>query len=82
MQPVLHRREIRRDTVRILRAAAADKHLMLDAAQGLPTYDRPALVAWSTGAARADHPGLDSVFNHRRRGPSPIGRHGSLLAVI
>jgi hypothetical protein len=31
LQPVLQQRDIRYDTVRVLRAAAADKHLMLDA---------------------------------------------------
>ena len=48
MRPVLQQREIRRDTVRVLRAAAADKHVMLDAAECLPTYDRPALVVWAS----------------------------------
>jgi pimeloyl-ACP methyl ester carboxylesterase len=49
MKPVLQQREIRRDTVRVLRAAAAEKHLMLDAAECLPAYDRPALVVWASG---------------------------------
>ena len=49
IKPVLQQSEIRRDTVRVLRAAAADKHLMLDAAECLPTYDRPALVVWASG---------------------------------
>ena len=48
MKPVLQQREIRRDAVRVLRAAAAEKHLMLDAAECLPTYDRPALVVWAS----------------------------------
>jgi pimeloyl-ACP methyl ester carboxylesterase len=48
IKPVLQQREIRRDTVRVLRAAAADKHLMLDAAECLPGYDRPALVVWAS----------------------------------
>jgi pimeloyl-ACP methyl ester carboxylesterase len=48
IKPILHHREIRRDTVRALRAAGADKHLMLDAAECLPTYDRPALVVWAS----------------------------------
>jgi pimeloyl-ACP methyl ester carboxylesterase len=47
LQPILHRPEIRRDTVRLLRAAAADKHLLLDAADGLASYDHPALVVWA-----------------------------------
>jgi pimeloyl-ACP methyl ester carboxylesterase len=49
MRPILQQREIRRDTVRVLRAAAAKKHLMLDAAERLPNYDRPALVVWASG---------------------------------
>jgi pimeloyl-ACP methyl ester carboxylesterase len=48
MRPLLQQREIRRDTVRVLRAAAADKHVMLDAAECLPSYDRPALVVWAS----------------------------------
>jgi pimeloyl-ACP methyl ester carboxylesterase len=49
IRPVLQQREIRRDTVRVLRAAATEKHLMLDAAECLPAYDRPALVVWASG---------------------------------
>jgi pimeloyl-ACP methyl ester carboxylesterase len=48
MQPVLHQRDIRRDTVRVLRAAAADKRIMLDAAETLTSWHRPALVVWAT----------------------------------
>lgn len=48
MRPVLQQREIRRDTVRVLRAAAADKHLMLDAAECLTTFDHRALVVWAS----------------------------------
>jgi pimeloyl-ACP methyl ester carboxylesterase len=48
MRPVLQQRAIRRDTVRVLRAAAADKHLMLDAAECLTTFDHPALVVWAS----------------------------------
>ena len=48
IRPVLQQREIRRDTVRVLRAAAADKHLILDAAECLTTYDHPALVVWAS----------------------------------
>jgi pimeloyl-ACP methyl ester carboxylesterase len=32
----------------VLRAAAAQPHLMLDAAVCLPTYHRPALVVWAS----------------------------------
>jgi pimeloyl-ACP methyl ester carboxylesterase len=49
IKPILHQREIRRDTVRVLRAVAAEKHLLLDAAERLPNYDRPALVMWASG---------------------------------
>jgi pimeloyl-ACP methyl ester carboxylesterase len=49
MKPILRQRKIRRDTVRVLRAVAADEHLMLDAAECLPTYDRPALIVWASG---------------------------------
>jgi pimeloyl-ACP methyl ester carboxylesterase len=48
IKPVLRQREIRRDTVRVLRAAAAENHVLLDAAECLPTYDRPALVVWAS----------------------------------
>ena len=51
MKPILKQREIRRDTVRLLRPPAADQDLMLDAAKCLPTYDRPALVVWATKIA-------------------------------
>ena len=48
IKPVLTRREIRRDTVRVLRAIAAERDLMLDAAEGLRGFDRPALVVWAS----------------------------------
>ena len=40
--------EIRRDTVRTLRAAAADTRFLLAAAERLPDFRRPALVAWAS----------------------------------
>ena len=49
LEPVLSRPDIRRDAVRALRAVFADTHLMLDAADRLPGFDRPALVVWATG---------------------------------
>jgi pimeloyl-ACP methyl ester carboxylesterase len=49
MRPVLKQPEIRRDAVRMLRAAMADRRLMLKAAEGLPGFNRPALVVWATG---------------------------------
>jgi pimeloyl-ACP methyl ester carboxylesterase len=48
MAPVLGQREIRRDTVRVLRAAAAEPGILLDAAKHLPEFDRPALVVWAS----------------------------------
>src|SRR5579871_2111135 len=48
LRPILHRREIRRDTVRVLRAIAAERQLMVDAAAGLPAFTRPALVVWAS----------------------------------
>ena len=69
VKPLLRQREIRRDAVAVLRAVAAGKHLMLDAADRLPAYDRPALVVWASG---------DRVMprDHGRRlaGLLPLGR--------
>ena len=48
MQPVLHQPEIRRDTVRVLRAIAADRGLLVDVAERLPDFDRPALIVWAS----------------------------------
>jgi pimeloyl-ACP methyl ester carboxylesterase len=48
VEPVTRQPEIRRDAVRILRAAMADTHLLLDAAERLPDFDRPALVVWAS----------------------------------
>jgi pimeloyl-ACP methyl ester carboxylesterase len=49
MKPVLEQKEIRRDTVRALRAVFADTRLMVRAAECLQGYDRPALVVWARG---------------------------------
>ena len=48
IKPVLDQAEIRRDTVRVLRAIAAERNLMVQAAEDLPSFDRPALVVWAT----------------------------------
>lgn len=48
IKPALKQREIRRDTVRVLRGIAAQRHLMLDAAERLPSFERPALVVWAS----------------------------------
>jgi pimeloyl-ACP methyl ester carboxylesterase len=44
MKPVLTQPEIRRDAVRMLRAVGPDTHLLLEAAEHLPSFKRPALV--------------------------------------
>ncbi len=48
-KPVMKQPEIRHDAVRMLRSATADTRLMLEAAEHLPSFDRPALVVWATG---------------------------------
>jgi pimeloyl-ACP methyl ester carboxylesterase len=48
-KPVLTQPEIRRDAVRVLRAVAADTHLLVEAAECLPGFDRSALVVWASG---------------------------------
>jgi pimeloyl-ACP methyl ester carboxylesterase len=48
LKPLLSQPEIRRDTVRVLRAMAADRTLLVDVAEQLPSFDRPALVVWAT----------------------------------
>ena len=48
MKPVLTRPEIRRDAVRVLRAAAADTRFLLAAAERLPDFSRPALGVWAS----------------------------------
>jgi pimeloyl-ACP methyl ester carboxylesterase len=48
LEPVLGRREIRRDAVRVLRGMGADRTLLLDVAERLPSFDRPALVVWAS----------------------------------
>jgi pimeloyl-ACP methyl ester carboxylesterase len=48
VRPVLTRPPIRRDTVRMLRAAGADTGLLTAAAEHLPGFARPALVVWAS----------------------------------
>jgi pimeloyl-ACP methyl ester carboxylesterase len=48
LRPVLTRPEIRRDTVRVLRAAAADTQVLVRAAGRLPGFGRPVLVVWAS----------------------------------
>ena len=48
LKPVLTQPEIRRDAVRMLRAAVADTDLLLAAAKCLPSFHHPALVVWAS----------------------------------
>ncbi|HEY2673006.1 MAG TPA: alpha/beta hydrolase [Rugosimonospora sp.] len=48
MVPVMTQPEICRDTVRVLRAAATQAHLLVEAADRLPSFDHPALVIWAS----------------------------------
>jgi pimeloyl-ACP methyl ester carboxylesterase len=47
LRPVLEQPEIRRDAVRMLRAAMADTDLLARTATALPSFDRPVLVVWA-----------------------------------
>ncbi|GAA3216661.1 alpha/beta hydrolase [Dactylosporangium siamense] len=49
IRPVLDVPGIAVDTVRVLRAAFADRDLLVRAAAGLPGFDRPAAVVWAAG---------------------------------
>jgi pimeloyl-ACP methyl ester carboxylesterase len=48
LRPLLTQPQIRRDTVRMLRAAAADPAFLARAAGDLPGFGRPVLVAWAS----------------------------------
>jgi pimeloyl-ACP methyl ester carboxylesterase len=48
LRPVLEQPEIRRDTVRVLRALAADRGIMLEAAKELHGFRAPALIVWAS----------------------------------
>ncbi|EOD66591.1 alpha/beta fold hydrolase [Amycolatopsis vancoresmycina] len=48
IRPLLSQAGIRRDTVRVLRAAAAAPGILVEAAERLPAFDRPVLVVWAT----------------------------------
>jgi len=49
MRPVMKQAEIRRDAVRMLRSVAAEPSLLLEAAESLSSFTRPALVVWAGG---------------------------------
>lgn len=48
LQHVLTEPAIRRDTVRVLRSISAEPRLLLDAAEKLGSFNRPALVVWAS----------------------------------
>ncbi|WP_147945492.1 alpha/beta fold hydrolase [Microbispora sp. CSR-4] len=48
MKPVLTQPEIRRDTVRTLRAVVSDTGFLVGVAERLKGFDRPALVVWAS----------------------------------
>ncbi len=48
VRPVMEQPAIRRDTVRVLRAVMSDTRVLIDVAQRLPRFDRPALVIWAS----------------------------------
>jgi pimeloyl-ACP methyl ester carboxylesterase len=48
LRPILTRADIRRDTVRMLRATTSDRRVLLRAAERLPLFTGPALVVWAT----------------------------------
>src|SRR5215469_18316972 len=47
LRPVLTQPEIRRDAVRALRAMAGSRRLLLETADKLTSFERPALVVWA-----------------------------------
>jgi pimeloyl-ACP methyl ester carboxylesterase len=69
MRPVLTQPEIRRDTVRLLRAAAADRHFLVRVSSRLAEFTRPALVVW----ASADRV-MPPEHGRRLAGLLPAGR--------
>jgi pimeloyl-ACP methyl ester carboxylesterase len=69
VRPVLKQAEIRRDTVRTLRAIAADKSLLVEAAESLPSFTRPALVVWASGDRV-----MPPEHGQRLAGLLPLGR--------
>jgi pimeloyl-ACP methyl ester carboxylesterase len=69
MRPVMKQAGIRRDTVRTLRAVAADKSLLLEVAESLPSFTRPALVVWAS-----EDRVMPSEHGRRLAGLLPLGR--------
>ncbi|HEY6522359.1 MAG TPA: alpha/beta hydrolase [Solirubrobacteraceae bacterium] len=73
LSPVLTQSAVRRDTVRVLRGIAAEPRLLLDVAEDLRGFDRPALVAWAS-ADRVMPP------EHGRR-LAELLPHGHLITI-
>ncbi|HEV3361557.1 MAG TPA: alpha/beta hydrolase [Pseudonocardiaceae bacterium] len=48
LRPILTSAAIRRDAVRMLRAAGRHKNFLVEAADLLPAFDRPVLVVWAS----------------------------------
>ena len=69
LAPVMTQREICRDTVRVLREIAADRRLLVDAAERLSSFDRPALIAWA-----AEDRVMPPAHGRRLAGILPRGR--------
>jgi pimeloyl-ACP methyl ester carboxylesterase len=69
MRPVLTQAGVRRDTVRTLRAMAADKSLLLEAAGSLPSFTRPVLVVWAS-----EDRVMPPEHGRRLAGLLPLGR--------
>src|SRR5215471_10053962 len=69
IKPLLTQPDVRRETVRMLRAVFADKRLLLSAAESLPAFDRPALVVWA-----ADDRVMPPEHGRRLAGLLPQGR--------
>src|SRR6266536_904710 len=92
VKPVMKQPGIRRDAVRIVRAAGADTQLMVKAADCLPSFNRPALVVWATGdrVLRPDRDRRGTDLNRMAVSPAPSEdrrgrqlsrRHGSAFGV-
>jgi pimeloyl-ACP methyl ester carboxylesterase len=47
LRPVLKQQAIRRDTVRVLRSITAEPGMLVELAERLPSFDRPALIVWA-----------------------------------
>lgn len=69
MRPVMQQAEIRRDAVRMLRSVAADPSLLLEAAESLPSFTRPALVIWAS-----EDRVMPPEHGRRLAGLLPLGR--------